>query len=320
MLCPTDVSTTLTLRAPVARPTRSTWQRIWRARTSYAFISPALVLVLVFTYWPTFSGLIYSFTDWQPGLQRLNFVGIDNFTAMLRDEYLKAASVNVVLIVATTVLKDLSVPLLVAELIFHLRWRRLQYWLRTLFVVPMVMPAIATVLLWVQIYDPNIGLLNQTLDLLGLAAWKHSWLGEEGVALASIIFMGFPWVSVLPFLIYLGGLMAVPQEIFDAATVDGAGVLSRLWKIDLPLLLGQIKLLVVLAVIQGMQAFFYILVMTEGGPFHSTTVPALEMYYAAFQHSKYGYACAIAFVLFAVVMAITVANMTYLRTSVEYEA
>jgi ABC-type sugar transport system permease subunit len=303
-----------------ARRGKSTLRRVWDARVSYAFLTPSLLLVLLFMYWPTFSGMFYAFTDWQPGLERLNFVGLANFAAMLEDEYLRTGFVNVGLIVATTVLKDLTVPLLVAELIFHLRWPRLQYWLRTLFVVPMVMPGIAVILLWVQIYDPNIGLLNQLLDALGLAAWERSWLGEEGVALWSIVFLGFPWVSVLPFLIYLGGLMAVPQEIFDAAIVDGAGPLSRLWRIDVPLLLGQIKLLVVLAVIQGMQAFFYILVMTQGGPFHSTTVPALEMYYAAFQHSKYGYACAIATVLFAVVMAITVANMTYLKSSVDYEA
>jgi ABC-type sugar transport system permease subunit len=306
-------------RALHARPARSLLERLWLARVSYLFIAPSLLLVVVFTYWPTFSGLIYAFTDWQPGLERLNFVGLANFTAMLDDRYLKASFVNVVIIIATTVLKDLTVPLLVAELIFHLRWRRLQYWFRTFFVVPMVMPAIATILLWVQILDPNIGLLNQTLDAVGLAGWKHSWLGEEGIALWSIILVGFPFVSVLPFLIYLGGLMAVPQEIFDAATVDGAGVLSRLIGIDLPLLLGQIKLLIVLAVIQGVQGFFYILVMTQGGPFHSTTVPGLEMYYAAFQHSKYGYACAIAVVLFVAVMGVTIANMTYLKSSVDYE-
>jgi ABC-type sugar transport system permease subunit len=312
--------TLVATRPAAARREKSTLRRVWDARVSYAFLTPSLLLVLVFMYWPTFSGMFYAFTDWQPGLERLNFVGLANFTAMLEDEYLRTGFVNVGLIVATTVLKDLTVPLLVAELIFHLRWPRLQYWLRTLFVIPMVMPGIAVILLWVQIYDPNIGLLNQTLDALGLATWKRSWLGEEGVALFSIVFLGFPWVSVLPFLIYLGGLMAVPQEIFDAAIVDGAGPLSRLWRIDVPLLLGQIKLLVVLAVIQGMQAFFYILVMTQGGPFHSTTVPALEMYYAAFQHSKYGYACAIALVLFVAVMAVTVANMTYLKSSVDYEA
>ena len=307
-------------RPLAARRSKSTLRRVWDARISYAFLTPSLALVLTFMYWPTFSGMFYAFTDWQPGLERLNFVGLANFAAMLEDEYLRTGFVNVAIIVATTVLKDLTVPLLVAELIFHLRWPRLQYWLRTLFVVPMVMPGIAVILLWVQIYDPNIGLLNQILDAVGLDAWKHSWLGEEGIALGSIVFLGFPWVSVLPFLIYLGGLMAVPQEIFDAATVDGAGVFSRLIGIDVPLLLGQIKLLIVLAVIQGMQGFFFILVMTQGGPFHSTTVPALEMYYAAFQHSKYGYACAIALVLFVAVMAVTIVNMTYLKSSVDHEA
>jgi ABC-type sugar transport system permease subunit len=250
----------------------------------------------------------------------LNFVGLDNFVAMANDEYVRTSFVNVLLIVTTTVAKDLTVPLLVAELIFHLRWTWLQYWLRTFFVVPMVMPAIATLLLWVQIYDPNVGLLNQTLQLLGQPDWQRSWLGDADTALWAIIGVGFPWVQVLPFLIFLGGLMTIPQDLYDAAVVDGAGPLQRFWWIDLPMLLGQIKLLIVLGVIQGFQAFYFILVMTGGGPYRSTTVPGLEMYYAAFQHSKYGYACAIAVVLFAIVMTMTVINLTYLRSSVEHQA
>ena len=219
-----------------------------------------------------------------------------------------------------TALKNLTVPLLVAELIFHLRSPRLQYWLRTFFVVPMVMPAIAVILLWVQIYDPNVGLFNQALGGLGLQSWQHPWLGDPSSALASIIFMGFPRVHVLPFLVFLGGLMSIPQDMYDAATVDGARWSDRFFRIDLPMLVGQVKLLIVLSVIEGFQGFYYILVMTGGGPFQSTTVPALEMYYAAFQDSKYGYACAIAFALFLVILLVTIINLTYLKSSVEYEA
>lgn len=307
-------------RAPAAPPRRSVWAEIYRRRVSYAFMAPSFLTVLVFMYWPTFTGFYYAFTDWNPGLRTVNFVGFDNFVAMTKDPYVKTGFVNVLIIMVTTVLKELTVPLLVAELIFHLRWGRIQYWLRTLFVVPMVMPTIATLLLWVQIFDPNIGLLNQTLQAVGLEGFQHSWLGDADTALWSIIGMGFPWVQVLPFLIFLGGLMAIPQDLYDAAVVDGAGPLQRFVRIDLPMLVGQIKLLIVLGVIQGFQSFYFILVMTGGGPFRSTTVPALEMYYAAFQSSKYGYACAIALVLFAIVMTITVVNMTYLKSSVEHEA
>src|SRR4051812_44574508 len=148
--------------SPVLPARRSVWAEIYRQRVSYAFIAPAFLIVLVFMYWPTFTGLYYAFTDWNPGLRQVNFVGVDNFVAMAKDPYVKTGFVNVLIIVITSVIKELTIPLLVAELIFHLRWGRIQYWLRTLFVVPMVMPTIATLLLWVQIYDPNIGLLNQT--------------------------------------------------------------------------------------------------------------------------------------------------------------
>lgn len=283
------------------------------------FIMPSFVTVVLFLYWPTFSGLFYAFTDWKPGIQELNFVGVQNFVDMVNDQYVRRSFLNVLVIVAATLAKELTVPLLVAELIFHLRWPRLQYWLRTFFIVPMVMPAIATLLLWVQIYDPNIGLLNQTLVAIGLPELQRPWLGDENTALLAIVGMGFPWLGVLPFLIFLGGLMSIPQDMYDAATVDGANAYHRFVKIDLPMLVGQIKLLIVLGVIQGFQGFYQILVMTGGGPYRSTTVPGLEMYYAAFQHSKYGYACAIALVLLVIIMTITVINMTYFKSSVEHQ-
>jgi len=299
---------------------RSVWAEIYRQRASYLFILPAFLSVLILMYWPTFTGLFYAFTDWNPGLHDVHFVGFDNFVAMVHDIYVRSAFRNVGIIVGATAVKDLTVPLLVAELIFNLRSPRLQYWLRTLFVVPIVMPTIATLLLWVQIYDPNIGLFNHVLGGLGLSRWQHSWLGDSSTALWAIIGVGFPWVTVLPFLLLLGGLMAVPQELFDAARVDGVGALQRFIRIDLPMLVGQIKLLIVLAVIEGFQAFYFILVMTGGGPYHATTVPGLEMYYAAFQHSKYGYACAIALVLFVIVMTITVINLTLFKSPIEHEA
>lgn len=299
---------------------RSLVGEIYARRISYLFILPAFLSVAIFMVEPTFSGFYYAFTDWNPGFEDVHFIGFDNFAALFQDPTLGIGVRNVLEIVVATVLKNLTVPLLVAELIFHLRSPRLQYWLRTFFVVPMVMPAIAVILLWVQIYDPNIGLLNQVLGGVGLQAWQRAWLGDPATALLAIIFVGFPWVHVLPFLILLGGLMSIPPELYDAATVDGARAAARFLQIDLPLLVGQIKLLVVLSVIEGFQGFFNILVMTGGGPFTSTIVPALQMYFAAFQDSKYGYACAIAFALFLVILLITIVNMTLLKSGVEHEA
>ncbi|MBC7320264.1 sugar ABC transporter permease, partial [bacterium] len=147
----------------------------------------------------------------------------------------------------------------------------------------------------------------------------HSWLGEPGTALWAIIFMGIPWVGAFPFLIYYGGLISIPSELFDAAKVDGANTFQRFFRIDLPLLLGQIKLLIVLTYIGTMQDFTTIFIMTGGGPASSTYVPALQLYYSAMRFNKFGYASAIATVLFIVLLIGTIINMKYIRSSVEYQ-
>ena len=292
---------------------------VYAHRISYLFILPAFAFALVFSYYPAVAGLAYAFTNWQPGLTEIKFVGLDNFRQMLQDRFLYTGSLNLVILLVATVLKYLTVPFLVAELIYHIRPRAAQYWLRTLFVTPLVVPTMATILLWGQIYHPNTGLVNNFLRSVGLEQYTHVWLGEEGTALGSIIFISFPWVIVLPFLIYLGGLMSVPPELVDAARVDGASTWRRIVSIDMPLLAPQFKLCGILGFIFQMQGFWFILVLTGGGPLDATYVPALEMYYAAFRFGKYGYASAIALVLFTIIMIGTVLNMTLVKSSVEYE-
>ena len=292
---------------------------IYEHRISYLFILPVFALTLVFSYYPALAGLVYAFTDWQPGLQHLNFVGLENFGLMLSDQFLQVGVVNLLILLVATIGKYLTVPFIVAELIFHVRPLAAQYWLRTSFVTPLVMPTMATILLWEQTYHPSIGLINNVLRGLGLGGLAHTWLGDPQTALGAIIFIGFPWVVVLPFLIYLGGLMGVPSDLVDAARVDGATPLRRVLSIDLALLIPQFRLCAVLGFIAQMQGFWYILVLTGGGPVDATYTPALEMYYAAFRFGKYGYACAIALVLFIVIMIGTVANLTLVKSSVEYD-
>jgi ABC-type sugar transport system permease subunit len=277
-------------------------------------------LAVVFSYYPAIMGLGYAFTNWQPGLSQVDFVGLDNFRLMADDRFLHAGTRNLIILLLATIGKYLTVPFIVAELVHHLRPYRAQYWLRTLFVTPLVVPSMATILLWGQIYHPNTGLINNLLRSIGLGQLAQPWLGNERTALAAIVFIGFPWVVVLPFLVYLGGLMNLPGELLDAARVDGAGVWRRLRSIDVPLLAPQFKLCAVLGFIFQMQGFWFILVLTGGGPIDATYTPSLEMYYAAFRFGKYGYASAIALVIFAVIMLGTVLNMTLIKSSVEYEA
>jgi ABC-type sugar transport system permease subunit len=294
-------------------PTRRLLQRIWRARISYIFLVPTFALLLTFNYYPAFSGLWHGFTRWTPGL-RAEWIGLANYRAAFRNPYLFVGIKNAILLIVTGFAK-LAMPLLVAELIFNVRWAKIQYWLRTSFIVPLIVPGVVSILLWVNIYDPNYGMLNATLKALNLEHWTQVWLGDEKIALWSIIFMGFPWIGAFPLLLFYGGLISIPSELFDAAKVDGVNTWQRFRYIDLPLLLTPLKTLLVLGFIGGVQAFSEVFLTTGGGPGHSTYTPALELYYQATRFNRMGMASAIGTLLFFVIMGGTILNLRYIRAS-----
>ncbi|MEZ4673182.1 MAG: PQQ-binding-like beta-propeller repeat protein [Caldilineaceae bacterium] len=301
-----------------ARP-RRVGRAVWRARVSYLFLVPTVTLLLIFNYYPAFSGLYHSFTVWKPGIET-RWVGLAQFQNILNDAYFWVGVKNALLLVLAGFIKTLTMPLLVAELIFHIRNQIVQYSIRSLFIIPLVVPGVVGILLWANIYDPNIGLLNQTLEALGLTEWTRVWLGDKNTALGAIIAIGFPWVSAFALLIFYGGLISIPVELFDAAKVDGARFWQRIWRIDLPLLIPQFRLLLILGFIGGVQEFQLIYLTTGGGPGNVTYTPALELYYQAVRFNNFGFASAIGTVLFLVILGGTILNMRYVTSSVEYEA
>lgn len=303
----------VTMRRP-----RNTVKQMRRSWVAYALIMPTIALLLIFNYYPAISGLYHSFTVWQPGVET-TWVGLRQFERMLNSPYFSVGITNTIILILSGFAK-LAVPLLVAELIFHIRNAPLQYAIRTFFIIPLVVPGVVGLLLWVNIYDPNIGLLNQSLNLLGLDGLTRSWLGDKTTALPAILFMGFPWVSPFALLIFYGGLISIPQELFDAAKVDGAAWWNRFWRIDLPLLGSQVKLLLILAFIGGMQEFQSIFLTTGGGPGNVTYTPSLELYYQATRFNDYGLASAMGTALFAIIMLGTFLNLRYVRSQTEYEA
>jgi ABC-type sugar transport system permease subunit len=134
------------------------------------------------------------------------------------------------------------------------------------------------------------------------------------------MFIGFPWVSGVAVLIYLAALNNIGEDILDAAKLDGAMGFTRVRTVDFPLVLGQVKLLSVLAIIGSLQGYAMQLVLTKGGPGYATEVPGLVMYQEAFSYQRLGYACSIGLVLFLVILALTYLNLRYVRSSVEYQA
>jgi raffinose/stachyose/melibiose transport system permease protein len=302
-------------QARPSAPHRSRLRRIARNWPLYALAIPSYVLVIIFVYWPAALALYYSFFQWD-GV-RASWLGLGNFASFSGDAPLYNSVWNVARLTAVDVATRLTIPLLVAVLIFRLRSQRAAYWYRTLLVVPMVVPTIVTFLVWRWFYSYE-GLINIVLRGVGQAQAAHAWLGEPPTALYALMFVGFPWAGGLAMLIYLAGLQQIPSETIEAAIVDGVGTFSRFFYIELPLVVGQVKLLLALILIGALQQFSLPLVMTSGGPGWTTMVPGLRMFFALQAEFQYGYASAIGVALFVVILALTLFSQRYLRSSVEY--
>ena len=177
--------------------------------------------------------------------------------------------------------------------------------MRVAFIIPSIVPGVVGVLLWKQIYDPQIGLLNEILKVIGLGELTRAWLSDASIAIWAIIFTGFPWVGIFAFLIYFGGLLNINREIFDAAAIDGASAWRRFWEIDLKMISPQLRLILFFTFLGSVQEYGGIWIMTRGGPGTSTYVPGLQMF-LQISAAEFGYASAIGFILALVVLAITV--------------
>ena len=289
-------------------------QRIYRYRFVYLMLVPTFALLLTFNYYPAFMGLYRAFFKWDIGLQP-EFLGLGNFEKLfIRDDVFIKSLRHVSLLTSWRVISAVTFPFIVAELIFNLRSHVHKYTYRVLTILPAVVPGIVILLLWQFIYDGTHGLLNAFLEGIGLEDWQRPWLGSPKTALYAVTFMGFPWVGGVTVLIYLAGLQGISDEVIDSSLVDGCSGLRRLFAIDIPLILGQFKLIIVLAVIGGLQGWVAVFVMTAGGPGTASMVPGLWMYNNAFLWNKMGYASAIGMFLFVLIMGLTILNVKFVKT------
>ena len=287
----------------------------------YLFLLPTFAFVLLFRYYPAGSAIYHSFTKWN-GAGIETWVGLAHFKTMLSDVILIASLENIAIILVAAIIKVLIFPLAAAELIFNLKHERAQYWFRLLLIIPLVVPGIVNTLVWRFIMGPRpFGVLNTLLETVGLEQFQAPWLADPKIALYSVLFVGFPWVEAVAMLIYYAGLQNLSSAVIDASKIDGATTWRRIRSVDIPLLLGQIKLLVVITTIFTVQNFSGMLVLTKGGPGYATMVPGLWMYQRAFQADNFGYASAIGVVMLVAMLLLTWLNNRFIKSSdVAYEA
>ena len=284
-------------------------KKMWRQRMAYLMLAPTFILIFLFNYRGIFIAFYRAFTDWSRvnnTLAKMNFIGLDNFRRILEEGYFFIGMKNLGLLLGTGILKTLTVPLAVAWLVHSIRGDKRKYLHRFLFVLPIVVPGVVGTLTWQKIYDPTIGLLNEVLGALHLENLQRVWLGDERTAIWAIIFMGFPFVGAMAFLVYYGGLLNIGTDIVESAMIDSATRWDIFWKVQLPLIKPQLSIMVTLTILGTMQDFNGIFIMTGGGPGTSTYVPALELYLNASQFGRYGYASALGIVLMIFILIVTV--------------
>lgn len=184
----------------------------------------------------------------------------------------------------------------------------------------MVVPSVVIILLWKWILAGDTGVLNNILTSIGLGNLAKPWLGDSRTALGSIIAIGFPWLGSaslggLQFLLYFGALQNISKDMFEAAEIDGANIFQRFIKIDLPMLASQMKLTVTLAIINAVQVFDTVYILTKGGPGTATITPSVVLYEQGFTYRKMGYASAIGVIMFAIIMVLTVINQKLMKNT-----
>lgn len=274
---------------------------------AYLFIAPIVLLFGVFRVVPSVQTLLYSFYKVELLRGRFTFIGLDNFRDLLADQAFGKATVNTLAYVGTIVPVSAVLGLLLAVLFdtrFHLREL-----LKAVYFAPMVTSTAAAAVVWWWLYNPQFGLFNVLLRLVGLP--DQPWLMSSHTALLSIIIFSI-WKSLgYNMIIYLAGLQAIPAEFYEAATIDGAGTLRRFWLISVPLLAPTTTFILIYNSILAFQVFDQVFVLTGGGPAGATNVVVLDLYRQAFERYNFGYAAAEATVLFVLILGVTLLQYLY---------
>ena len=299
-----SVSASVPERAALDSREAITWANIRRAWQAYALLAPVFLLLILFNYYPPLLGLARAFYEWKPTKEAV-FVGLENFRSYLF-VYPESGRefTNVAKFLVYAMFAHVAMPFVMAEFIFAVRSAKTKEFYRFLVVLPMLVPHIVSFLLWVHIYDPVFGPVNSFFRAIGLDILARDWLGNPATALGAVMAVNFPWVATVGTLIFLGGLSQIPESVFDSCQLEACTVLRRVIHIDLPLVIGQVRLLVILAMLGATQSFQIILVMTRGGPGYATSVPGMTMYTRAFATGQFGYASAIGLMLFLLGLAL----------------
>jgi multiple sugar transport system permease protein len=277
----------------------------------YWFIAPAISFIFIFFFLPVLAALLLSFSDFDiyalGNPDHLRFIGLQNYADLLHNPLFWKALGNTFYFVLVGGPLSVAVSL-GAALLINSKLVRFKGIFRTAFFVPVVTTLVAVAVVWRYLYHPHYGLLNYGLSLLGLD--PIDWLGDPNWAMPAIILLAI-WKNFgYNMIIFIAGLQNIPEHLYEAARIDGANAWHQFWHITLPMLSPTFLFIGIITMIGYFQLFAEPYVMTQGGPSNSTVSVVLLMYEEGFRWWNMGYASAVAFILFAVIMSATLLQLT----------
>ena len=290
---------------------RKTLWRMRREWSAYLFIAPGVIIFSVFTVFALIFAFYLTFHEWNILQPYKPFVGLQNYKDMVHDpDYLRSI-INTMYFTGGSVPLTMAVGLLVALLLNQgIRFRSI---FRTMYYLPVVTPLVVTAILWKWLYNGDYGLFNFYLLKTHLIDQPLLWLSSENLAMPAVILMSIWAGTGFSMVVYLAGLQSIPDELYEAAKIDGAGPIKRLRYITIPMLRPTTLFLLVMGIIGSFQIFTQIFIMTNGGPVDRTTTMVYFIYQAAFKFYQMGYASTLAFGLFALLFIVTLLQLRLYR-------
>ena len=282
-------------------------------------ILPTFLIFSVFTLYPLFSGLYYSFFDWSGSSNVKTFIGMDNYKRLFQDPIIPKTIIHDYFLVATKVIGIMVMALFFAVALTQLKIKEAPFY-RIIFFFPNIMSVVVIGILWTFIYNPSLGLVNSGLAFFGLEQFTKPWLGDESWALPSIVLPAI-WAGIGLFMLMLmGGIANVSKSYYEAAEMDGATEWQQFWKVTVPLIWPQIKISVLYIVITTLNgSFILVQVMTGGGPNNATHVMGSYLYQQAFVHFNFGYGATIGVMILVLsLLTVFIFQIFMKREKVEY--
>ncbi len=288
--------------------------------TPYLLLLPAVIIMLVFVYLPVIENFYLSLFRWSSIDPAMKFINIQNYVRILSDKIVFIGLRNNVLYAVISVIFQVGLSLVLAAI---LEAKIIRPSMSTAFRNTLFMPAVLAItvvgITFQLIYSPNSGLINQLLSAVGLDNLRHAWLGEETTAIYAIIAVSqWQWVGY-DMILFVVAIQAIPEEMYEAASIDGASVVQKFLNVTVPMVRETILVLTTITVIGGFKVFDIIWVMTAGGPNNASQTLGSYLYRVGFRNDEMGYASALATLLFFITLILTFVQLRIGKTGSEVE-